>query len=181
MADEPERTKNAQIVRKWIRTALPWVFLAAAAWLALSDFTARSLVERGTEAPVLEASLASGDVFDLAAHRGEPVVVNFWATWCAPCRAEAPTLTRIHNRLTAAGGLVVGVSADRQPLPEVARAALSLGMEYPIARAPEEAFARFQVTELPTTYVVAPDGRIVWSHVGAVDEDELGQAIADYL
>lgn len=181
MADEQLPTKKEQIVRKWIRTALPWVLLAAAAWLALSDFTARSLVETGTEAPVLEASLASGEVFALAQHRGEPVVVNFWATWCGPCRAEAPALTRIHNRLARSGGLVVGISADRLPLDQVAQAARGLGMEYPIARAPEETFARFRVTELPTTYVVSPEGRVVWSHVGAINEEELGQVLADYL
>ena len=147
----------------------------------VTDLTERSLVEAGTPAPVLVVELSSGENFDIEAHRGEVVVLNFWATWCPPCRAEAPTLTRIHNRLSGSGGTVVGISADRMPLPTVAEHALGLGMEYPIGRTEEEAFHRFHVTELPTTYVVSRDGQITWSHVGAVSEEQLWEAIEGVL
>jgi thiol-disulfide isomerase/thioredoxin len=137
------------------------------------------LVDIGGDAPALLAELANGDRFDLADQRGRIVVVNFWATWCAPCRAEAPTLTRIHNRLAERGGTVLGISADRMDLARVADHALRLGMEYPIGRTDEATFDRFGVTQLPTTFVVSRDGEITWSRVGAVTEERLADAIAE--
>jgi len=180
MADsERPKQEKGQTVRGWIRRALPWVLLGLAGWLAFSDLGATNLVESGVPAPALTAELSSGESFELEAHQGEVVVVNFWATWCAPCRAEAPTLTRVHNRLARSGGMVLGISADRAPLDRIAEHALGLGMEYPIGRTDQETLSRFRVTQLPTTYVVSPEGQITWSHVGAVSEERLSNAIAD--
>jgi peroxiredoxin len=75
--------------------------------------------------------------------------------------------------------MVVGISADAQPLDEVTRAARKLGMDYPIGSAPDKALERFHVRNLPTTYVIAPDGTIVRSIVGAASDAELGEAIEE--
>jgi cytochrome c biogenesis protein CcmG/thiol:disulfide interchange protein DsbE len=174
-AQEPR--SNEKIVRGWMRRALPWVLLAVAAWLAFGDLSTGTLVEDGVAAPALEAELSTGEAFALEAHRGEVVVLNFWATWCAPCRAEAPTLTRVHNHLSRRGGGVIGITADRAELSTVARHALGLGMEYPIGRTDQQAFERYRVSQLPTTYVVSPEGMITWSHVGAVSEERLRAAV----
>ena len=181
MTEDERGAERRDIVRGWVRRVLPWILLAGMAWLVLGNLSGRALVETGTQAPALNAQVSTGEAFDLEAHRGEIVIVNFWATWCGPCRAEAPTLTRIHNRLAQYGGMVLGISADRMPLDQVAQHALGLGMQYPIARTDEETFDRFRVTELPTTYVVAPSGEIVWSYSGAVDEERLSEVIQNLL
>ena len=168
---------NADIVRTWVRRLLPWVLLAFGAWLLFHEISRRSPVAVGATAPALEASLADGTHFDLVEQRGQVVVLNFWATWCPPCRAEAPALTRAHRRLEAQGGTVLGLTMDGGDLGTVARAARGLGMEYPVGRADPQATRRYRVSQLPTTFVVGPDGRIARTFVGMVSEEELVEAI----
>ncbi len=189
MQDEPKTMDKAEeprskrsIVRGWARRALPWMLLAAAAWLAFGHLgRSTNLVPEGEAAPALEAELASGEAFVLGKGEPEVVVLNFWASWCAPCRAEAPALTRIHDHIANRGGRVIGISADRAELDAVAHHAVGLGMEYPIGMTDTETFERYRVTQLPTTYVIDEDGKIRWSHVGAVDEDRLRAAIDELL
>jgi cytochrome c biogenesis protein CcmG, thiol:disulfide interchange protein DsbE len=83
-------------------TALLWV---AAMPVAVS-------VEVGKPAPALIAPELDGRLFDLAALRGSVVIVNFWASWCAPCRAEMPLLNRFYLAHRAAGLTLIGVSVD---------------------------------------------------------------------
>jgi peroxiredoxin len=179
-ASTPAARSNAAIVLGWIQKALPWVLLSLAVWLVLDDvLTTESLVDEGSPAPALAASMADGSRFELAEHRGEVIILSFWATWCPPCRAEAPALTRIHHRLARRGGMVLGISNDREPLADILPRARGLGIEYPIAHADPETWTRYRITQLPTTYVISREGAIVWSHVGAVNEQRLGEIVRD--
>ncbi len=132
----------------------------------------------GRPAPELTVTSTDGE-FDLGAQRGQVVVLAFWATWCPACRAEGPTLSRVHEQIRGAGDLVLGVSVDVEPLPQIERAARRLGMSYPIARVARTDVERFQVDLLPTIYVIGPDGSISQSFTGAVGEARLLQAVRD--
>lgn len=114
----------------------------------------------GEPAPPLQARLFDGRTLDLAAMRGQVVVLNLWASWCAPCRQEMPVLARLAHEYAARGVLVLGLSADdRHDLrdaQEVAR-----GYDYPLgllAEAPRNGFG--QPAALPLTYVIDANGRI---------------------
>jgi cytochrome c biogenesis protein CcmG/thiol:disulfide interchange protein DsbE len=103
--------------------------------------------------------------------RGRIVVVNFWATWCAPCRVEMPALAALQNRY-ADRVKIVGVLYDNAPPESVKALAASLKVNYPIVRTSfdiERSFSEPPV--LPMTYLVDPAGRIVSSHVGVLDLD----------
>lgn len=84
---------------------------AAALALAAAAGAARA-PEVGQPAPALVAAQLDGRVFDLASLRGKVVIVNFWATWCAPCRAEMPLLDSFYQRYHAQGLELLGVSVD---------------------------------------------------------------------
>jgi len=159
------------------RAAWPWFLLAAALglWLFVGGGRGAALPE-GRRAPALTVETTAGD-FDLAAQEGKVVVLAFWATWCPACRAEGPALSRVHERIRAAGDEVLGVSVDHEPLPQIARAARQLGMSYPIAKADRAALDRFQVEFLPTIYVIGPDGSIAESFTGPVGETQLLEAV----
>jgi len=101
-----------------------------------------------------------------ASWRGKVVLVNFWATWCAPCRAEIPDLIALQEKYE--GRLViVGLSSDTGPPETVKRFVRNAKMNYPVAIAPPEVEAQFGgVFGLPTSFVIDTQGRIVQKHIG---------------
>jgi cytochrome c biogenesis protein CcmG, thiol:disulfide interchange protein DsbE len=112
----------------------------------------------GQPAPALVLKEMGGSTFDLAALHGEVVVINFWATWCAPCRKELPALDAFYKQYHAKGVDLIGVSADRRhDRKEVEQAMQSLS--YPVAMledAEENGFG--EPTTLPETFVVDGNG-----------------------
>jgi peroxiredoxin len=98
---------------------------------------------------------------------GRPQVINFWATWCAPCREELPALARLHGELADQGLLVVGVSVDARP-ELAARFARERALAFAVLGDPREEVARrFGVRAYPTTVVVDRAGRVAHRAVGA--------------
>ena len=125
-------------------------------------------VDAPAEAPDLTMETLDGRAISLADQRGKVVLVNFWATWCGPCREEIPYLVRLAERypdhLT-----VIGVSEDHGPPATVAAFAGQYGVNYPIVMSTPEIKRGFPgVFALPTSFVVDPDGRIVARHVGLI-------------
>lgn len=124
----------------------------------------------GTQAPALVAKTIDGEDFDLAALRGQVVLVNVWATWCQPCREELPELQRLHALYGSRGFSVVGVSVDRRAALRAVKAMVDdFGLSYPIVFDPEsEATGPWQIKGYPTSFLVDRTGAIVWRIDGIV-------------
>jgi cytochrome c biogenesis protein CcmG, thiol:disulfide interchange protein DsbE len=86
--------------------------LSLVALLSVAGVTLAAAAKLGKPAPALIAPELDGKLFDLAALRGSVVIVNFWATWCGPCRAEMPLLNRFYLEHRAQGLALIGVSVD---------------------------------------------------------------------
>lgn len=111
---------------------------------------------------------------------GEPMVVNLWATWCGPCRAEMPMLQAAHEDL---GEQVTFLGVDTKD-PSVAAAPFleEVGVRYPQVVDPAAELLRTtQVPGLPVTLFIAPDGEIVDQHIGRLDREELDELVAKIL
>jgi len=139
---------------------------AKSAWLsapyALDDFTAPDLDGR----PVSSASW-----------RGQVVVVNFWATWCLPCRREIPELVALQERYRGRV-VVVGMVDDSASDDSVRRFASTLRVNYPLIRASMELNRRFPSVEaLPTTVLVDPRGQVAVAYAGELRMAELERDI----
>ena len=114
-----------------------------------------------TVAPALTFDLLDGGVLPLGGLKGQVVLVNFWATWCPPCRAEMPGIESVYQAKHAEGFTVVGVSMDEKPRPQVASFLHDHGIAYPVAMATPEAVAAFGgVSSLPTSYLIDRQGRL---------------------
>jgi len=130
----------------------------------------RTRVEVGREAPPYAARTLAGDSTSLALLRGKVVILNVWATWCAPCRAEIPYLESLHQTYEPSSLQVVGVSVDaRGEQDKIAGFAEELGMTYPIWLDPDERVnSTFLAIGVPSTYVIDRHGVLVWKHLGTL-------------
>jgi cytochrome c biogenesis protein CcmG, thiol:disulfide interchange protein DsbE len=164
------------------RHARSIVALAAAA-LALSAGAAEPLRPwAGGATPALVLKTPAGDVVDLAKLRGKVVLVNFWATWCAPCVEEMPALARLRARLAPRGFEVIAVNQGEMAA-RVNAFAERTGLDLPVLLDREKEVARaWKVRALPTTFVVDAKGRIRLHAEGELDTgDALEAAIAPLL
>jgi cytochrome c biogenesis protein CcmG/thiol:disulfide interchange protein DsbE len=114
--------------------------------------------------------------------RGKVVLVNFWATWCTPCRVEMPALDRMHRRHAAEGFVVVGLAMDRASTAQVRAFVEERGVHYPIAHVgPEAELAFGGVRGYPTSFLLDRTGRVRHTVIGPVAPLSLEPAVRRLL
>jgi thiol-disulfide isomerase/thioredoxin len=123
-----------------------------------------------------------GRHFRLSDYRGKVVLVNFWATWCPPCRTEIPDLVRLQHNYRSRGLQVIGVTYPPQRLSEVRRFVRRAKVNYPIGLGTKETKLLFTSSEtLPITVVIGRDGRIQDIIEGVLLPEEIEQKIKPLL
>lgn len=106
------------------------------------------------------------------------VLVNFWATWCAPCRQEIPALSKIYDKYKSKGVVFLGVLTDTPDSQQLLNFQSDNDMAYPVVRANRELMASYDEPQnLPTTFVFDRGGKQVFSHIGLLREGELDALI----
>ena len=121
-----------------------------------------------TPTPSIEALDLQGKAWNTTELSGKVVVLNFWATWCAPCKDELPTLQTLHD-INDAHTVVLTINV-REPAARAARYMQSTGMTFPvISDAKGDVAKRWGVTVYPTTILIAPNGQARWRIMGDVD------------
>jgi thiol-disulfide isomerase/thioredoxin len=139
-------------------------FVASNAW-AQFDKTAWPA---NVVTPKIEALDLQGKAWNTTELAGKVVVLNFWATWCAPCKDELPTLQTLHD-ISDSQTVVLTINV-REPAARAARYMQSTGMTFPvISDAKGELAKRWGVTVYPTTILISPNGQARWRIVGDVD------------
>lgn len=148
----------------------PWILGGIVVLVVLAIGLANVLGNRDSDdadvAPAFEMTLFDGGTFRLADHRGKVVVINFWASWCEPCRDEMPALQAASD-LAGADVVFVGVGAKTDREDEARAFAAEFGITYPIGRDTEGGDrvngaiqTAYRVFAFPATYIVDPDGDI---------------------
>ncbi|VAW89280.1 hypothetical protein MNBD_GAMMA18-1752 [hydrothermal vent metagenome] len=135
----------------------------------LDDFGAEPVL--GT-APTFTLQDLAGEKQPLAQWRGKLIMLNFWATWCGPCRAEMPGMERLWQRYRDEGLVVIAVSVDEGMARRVAKFIEILKLSYPILLDVEGIVSdRYQVSALPHSFLIDGDGKLIASVVGEQEWD----------
>ena len=123
----------------------------------------------------------NGNLWRMSDKKGQVVLVNFWATWCPPCRAEIPDLVRIAREFRSSDFELVGIAMDEDG-PKVVRDFLARStVDYTVLLPSIREIAAFGVETLPSTYLVDKRGKVAKSFVGAVDRREIEQDVRQLL
>lgn len=159
-------------------------FLTILVLLFCAPAQAESPAELPAAAPLFAATLWDADdrPFAMAALRGRPLVVNFWARWCGPCRVEIPEFARVHRKLKDKGLVVVGVGLEDKA-DTVREFALAYEMEYTVLLAKELGIPLLRAlgnakAGLPYTLVIDAQGQVVARKLGLMTRAELEAAVA---
>jgi peroxiredoxin len=159
---------NASRIARW---SLGIALLAAAAWIVATGERAAPPVEDGLPAPSFAVARLGGGEISLAALRGKVVLVNFWATWCAPCEQEMPAMQRLYAQLAPRGFELVAISVDESAEP-VQKFRERLALTFPIGLDPEkEAAQRYQSLRFPESFLIDREGVLVARYIGERDWD----------
>jgi cytochrome c biogenesis protein CcmG, thiol:disulfide interchange protein DsbE len=150
------------------------LLVAALAVAACTAEQAPPVPASGPPMPAYKAQWLDGRPFDVAAEKGNVVLLNVWATWCGPCRFEIPELAKLHAKYTGRGFKVIGVSIDEGSAGDVKQFVSEQKIEYPIVVDPDGKLATLLNTSvIPTSIIVDRTGNIVWKHFGIVDTNDL--------
>jgi len=174
------KANRPTIPRQWVGFAfitIAAIVMAVAmgrgAWQTSSLIT----VSNRKPMPSLELRQFNGGTWRLSDHRGQVVLINYWASWCAPCWEETPALIRLSQEMGMSGLAIVGVAMDEGSSDhidaEVRRFGLAMNVNYPIAFPSQMSQMMYGFEELPTTVLVDRQGRAAKVYVGAIREKEV--------
>ncbi len=150
----------------FIRRALLPLLLAATTGMAAAA------VQLAANAPDFTLRSVGGSNVRLTEQRGQVVMVNFWATWCAPCLQEMPHLSRLHERYRNSGFVLLGVNIDDDPR-AAAALATKLGLRFPVLLDTDKKVSRvYDMSAMPATLLIDRDGRVRHIHRGYRDGAE---------
>jgi thiol-disulfide isomerase/thioredoxin len=170
-----------------VRGLVPVVALAASLAVTLSARSAPpedgiNAAGNAAAAPNWELKDLDGRTVRSSDFKGKVVVLDFWATWCGPCRAEIPGLVALQKEHSPEGLVIVGASVDEGGASTVKQFTEKLGVNYPVVLADEKAQQAFGGIEaIPTTFIIDRAGRIVKKDFGFTDKDEFEQEIKPLL
>ena len=161
---------------------LVWIFFSA-------DKTGASTAgkipapQQGFLAPAISLSTPKGETYSLAELKGEAVLVNIWATWCPPCRAEMPAIEKVYEENKSKGFVVLSVNATAQDNPlDIAPFLTEYGITFPVVLDETgEVSTRYELRSLPSSYFVDRDGMISAIVIGGMSEAQLITNVQEIL
>ena len=133
-------------------------------------------------APAFNLKGLNGRRARLSDYKGKVVLINLWATWCAPCRMELPELVKLQKKYQGQGLQIVGVTYPDDEPAEVLRMSRKLKLNYPVLFGTNEILEAYQIGEvLPATVIVDRDGKIRDRILGILEPEEFNQLVAPLL
>ena len=168
--------------------ALVVVALAVAGMLYFGFHAARRntprtpAITKASVAPDFTLESLDGKNVRLSDLRGKAVLLNFWATWCGPCKIETPWFVELQNQYGSQGLQVIGVAMDDSSKDDIAKFAKDMGMNYPVLLGKEAVGDEYGgVPALPETFFIGRDGKIVGKIMGLESRSEIEDSVKQAL
>lgn len=188
---EPSPVSNGpdpqQTNRNWIVIGVMALALVAMIWVGVKHkggggTSAPGLAGgnvKGKSAPDFELQdVATGKPVRLADYKGKAVLLNFWATWCPPCKIEIPWFVDLQKQYGSEGLVILGVAMDDASQQEIAKFAQDMGINYPILLGTEKVGNAYGGVEaLPTSFYIGRDGKIVTRSFGLHSHSDVEESI----
>ena len=134
------------------------------------------------KAPNFTLKTSDGSVIELSKLKGKTVVVNFWATWCGPCRAEIPGFLDVYSKYKSKGLEIVGISLDRGGWDDVKPFVKKYNISYPVVLGNDRIATLYgNIEAIPTTFIIDKNGAIVDQHVGYMKAEDFENKIKGLL
>jgi peroxiredoxin len=147
-------------------TSIARTFVAVA---ALAAGIAQAALSPNAPAPDFTLKSLQGPNLRLAEQRGRVVLVNFWATWCGPCKQEMPHLNRLYDKYRTSGFVLLGVNVDENPQ-LAAGTATRMGLRFPVLFDADKTVSRlYDLQSMPATVLIDRDGKVRFLHRGYRD------------
>lgn len=151
---------------------------ATVALMLVAAPAAAKEIKVGQRAPPVELTLIDGTKTTLAEHKGEVIVLNFWATWCGPCRKELPLLDAYYRRLQAHGLRVFAITTEGS-LPLARLKPLFAALAIPSVRRVKG--IPVEMTAVPTNYIIDRAGVVRYARAGSFELDDLNRELVPLL
>ena len=159
--------------------------LMASTAVVIIAFTA---LYAGGKAPEFTLESLEGAEVSLSDYAGKALFINFWATWCPPCKREIPVFNKFYEKYKERGFVILGISVDRGGAEAVKEFMTSQPIAFPVLLASEEVYDRYQALlepsergAIPTTFVVNRKGEVIDIFVGARNDEAVEKAIKKAL
>ncbi|WP_298820406.1 J domain-containing protein [Chloroflexus sp.] len=188
----PSRPARRGLSRNEALGALTFALLAVGLVVAVWVFTNRNTLsgqamgEINRPAPNFSAQELRGGTIELAQYRGKVVLINFWGTWCEPCKRELPALQQAYEQFSDQGLMIIGVNLtddeqmQGQTIEDVAAFLAQYGVTYPIALDLDGKITEaYRVFPLPTSFFITTDGQIRYVHIGELTLTDIAARFAE--
>lgn len=131
-------------------------------------------LSEGDLAPNFSVPKVNGGTLKLSDYRGKVVLVNFWATWCPPCRKEIPDFTRVYKKYSKQGFVILGLSVDQEGVNPVKTMIKDLAINYPVGMADQKTLEAYGgIRAIPSSFLVDKKGKLTQKVVGGIEEKRL--------
>ena len=136
----------------------------------------------GVPAPDFELTSLDGKRVKLSDYRGKAVLLNFWATWCSPCKVEMPWFVDLQKKYGTDGLVILGIAMDDTETPKIAQFASEMGVNYPVLLGTDQVSEAYgNVQFLPTSFYINREGKIIAKGAGLLGRNDIEENIRKAL
>jgi peroxiredoxin len=158
-----------------------YLIIASVLLLVMIAGCTRRSAEKGAAAGDFSLQDMNGKIVTLSEFKGKVVLLEFWATWCPPCRASVPGLEKLHKEYRDKGLVVLAISLDQGDWATVRSFVSEYGITYTVLKGTDEVQTQYQVRTIPMTIILDREGKISKRYLGVGPDEDMEKDLKAYL